>query len=214
MVTWCFSPSLYIGPPSPLGVRYLVPQPEHVLGPPSPLRHGYLVFQPKRVLGPPSPLGMVTWCFSPSVYLAHPDPWVHLLPQLPSAPSRPSVLLPLLLLLSLLVTVKRFSPSKCTCEQNVTPGSVINGIVVFRNPRARNIRVYYRPQTKLRECNVFTGVCHSFCQRGGKGLPSHNAMGRQPIPPPPRILLLVRSICGRYGIVLECILVWFIITES
>ena len=34
----------------------------------------------------------------------------------------------------------------------------------------------YRPQTKLREGNVFTPVCHSV-DKGG--LPSHNAMSRQ-----------------------------------
>ena len=29
--------------------------------------------------------------------------------------------------------------------------------------------IYYRPQTKLREGNVFTPVCQSFCSRGGGG---------------------------------------------
>ena len=40
----------------------------------------------------------------------------------------------------------------------------------------------YRPSTKLRECNVFTGVCHSV--RQGQGVPSQNAPGTAPPPDP------------------------------
>ena len=36
-------------------------------------------------------------------------------------------------------------------------------------------------QTKLREGNVFTGMCYSVHRRG---LPPHNTMGRQTPPPP------------------------------
>ena len=69
---------------------------------------------------------------------------------------------------------------------------------VLRSSRINlNDRKYYRPQTKLWDGNVFTGVCHSV-QKGsptvpwkGRPLPPPNIVSRPPIPyhsrptPPP-----------------------------
>ena len=38
---------------------------------------------------------------------------------------------------------------------------------------------FYRPQTKLQECNVFTPVCQSFCLRGEGWCKSQHAPGQE-----------------------------------
>ena len=43
---------------------------------------------------------------------------------------------------------------------------------------------YYRTQTKLRECNDFTGMCHSFCPHGRGCIPACTWAGGVCIPAP------------------------------
>ena len=63
----------------------------------------------------------------------------------------------------------------------------------------------YRPQTKLRKCNVFTPVCQSFCSQGGCIPACTGACIPPGRPPSPSRRLLLRTV----RILMECILVLF-----
>ena len=69
-----------------------------------------------------------------------------------------------------------------------------------------SLLTYYHPSTKLREGNVFTGVCQSFCPRGWVclvpgpfwvGMPSHRSLpGGIPGTPSGRYMPRLTSSCG------------------
>ena len=62
--------------------------------------------------------------------------------------------------------------------------TIINEFVCKAANRAHPSEINYRPQTNLREGNIFTPVCHSVLRE--KDLPPHNAMGQADPPPPHR----------------------------
>ena len=80
----------------------------------------------------------------------------------------------------------------------------------FRGGRPKEGSLYccYRPQQSCGQGNVFTGVCHSFCSKGGF---SGDPPGREN-PCPPEADSSIRSTSGRYASYWNAFLFVFVFT--
>ena len=70
----------------------------------------------------------------------------------------------------------------CTITSGGSTRSSVSSVERLENAVEPLVMVYYRPQTKLREGNVFIGVCLSFCS--GEGVPMWPLAWYWTYPPP------------------------------